>query len=77
MGNRYRLIRYTNIGIIVSSHQTFPQQGHLEKLIHIFGYLNRNPKLTLYFDLSLAKIDPSVFRGGEPLVFREQNQDAK
>ena len=70
-------IRHTNIGIFLSSHQALPWQGNLEQIIHIFGYLKINPKLTLYFDLVLAKIRPSMLTGDEPLVFREQYQDSK
>ena len=35
---------------ILSQFQASPRQGHLEQLYHIFGYLKKKPKLTLYFD---------------------------
>ena len=61
----------------LSSHQDLPPKGYLLQVIHIFGYLKRNPKGAFYFDPSLAKIDPSMFKGDEPLVLCEQYLDSK
>ena len=36
-----------------------------------------NPKITLYFDSSLAKIDPFMFKGDKQLLFREKYRDKK
>ena len=35
------------------------------------------PKLTLYFDSILDKVDLSIFTGDEPLIYHEQCRDAK
>ena len=55
---------------MLSIHQALLWQGHLKQFIHIFVYLNINPKLTFYFDQSLDNIDPYMFTGDEQLVFR-------
>lgn len=34
----------------MSSYQASPHDGYLNQILNIFAYLNKNPKLTLYFD---------------------------
>ena len=63
---------------ILSQFQASPRQGHLEQLYHIFGFLKKNPKLTLYFDPNEPKLDESVFENGSTTIhFKEQYQDAE
>ena len=44
---------------VLSSYQDSPRNGHLQKILHIFSFLNKNQKLILYFDPSPAVIDPT------------------
>ena len=48
---------------LLSSYQAAPRDGNLQHILHIFAFLKNNPKLTLYFDLSPAVIDPTSFTG--------------
>ena len=48
---------------VLSSYQAAPCDGHLQKILHIFAFLKKNLKLTLYFDPNLAIIDPTLFTG--------------
>ena len=34
--------------LLLSQYQASPRQGHLEQALHIFAYLDKKPKLTLY-----------------------------
>ena len=36
--------------LMLSTYQALPREGHLEQIYHIFAFLKKNPKLTLYFD---------------------------
>jgi hypothetical protein len=55
---RIRVLRWaTEIGrvdifleasLFLSQYQANPREGHLEQLLHIFGFLRKHPKLTLY-----------------------------
>ena len=62
---------------MLSSYQASPREGHLEQVYHIFGFLKRKPKLSIYFNPELPKIDPEWFTGDTPSTFREQYRDAK
>lgn len=62
---------------MLSSYQASPREGHLEQVYHIFAYLKRKPKLTLYFDPSLPNIDPSWSNGDAPEVFKQTYRDAE
>lgn len=46
---------------ILSQYQAGPREGHLEQALHIFGYLKRKPKLTIYLNPQLPNIDYSNF----------------
>ena len=60
---------------ILSAYQASPRVGHLNQLLHIFAYLNRKPKLTLYFDPDLPHIDYSIFQTDHD-DFKEYYRDA-
>ena len=62
---------------ILSSYQASPREGHLNQIYHIFSFLKKNPKLTLYFDPQEPNIDPSWFNGDSVDIFREQYRDAQ
>ena len=57
------------------SYQASPCEGHLEQIYHIFAFLKKNPKMTLYFDLSEPLIDPSWFSGDDKDAFQDQYRD--
>jgi hypothetical protein len=61
---------------MLSSYQAAPRQGHLEQVIHIFAYLKKKPKLTLYFDAQEPNLDPSMFNGNSPTAFQDIYRDA-
>ena len=61
---------------LLSSYQASPRRGHLEQLVHIFSFLKKNPKLTLYFDPALPQLDPNMFNGNTSEDFREFYRDA-
>ena len=62
---------------MLSSYQASPRQGHLEQIYHIFAYLKKKPKLTLYFDPQEPDIDPRWFEGDSEDIFKEQYRDAE
>ena len=47
---------------ILSQYQALPREGHLEKLLHIWAFLKKNPKLTLYFDPACPTLDYCIFK---------------
>lgn len=61
---------------ILSQYQASPRQGHMEQLLHIFAYLKKKPKTTLYFDYALPNIDYGLFRTKRE-DFMEHYRDAK
>jgi hypothetical protein len=62
---------------LLSAYQASPRRGHFEQVIHIFAFLKKHPKLTLYFDANEPKLDPGLFLGSTPEEFREIYRDAK
>ena len=46
---------------VLSSYQAAPRDGLLQQILHIFIFLKKNPKLTLYFDPNPAVIYPTSF----------------
>jgi hypothetical protein len=46
---------------ILLQYQASPREGHLEQALHIFAYLKKKPKLTIYLDHSLPQIDYEEF----------------
>jgi hypothetical protein len=35
---------------MLSSHLALPREGHLQKALHVFGYLKQYPKKSIYFN---------------------------
>ena len=46
---------------MMSAHLALPRIGHLEQVLHIFGYLKSHPKRKLAFDTAHPKIDERRF----------------
>jgi hypothetical protein len=46
----------------MSTHLAMPRIGHLEELLHIFGYLKQRPKRKLAFDPDQPMIDKRWFK---------------
>ena len=57
---------------VLSAYQASSQKGNLEQLIHICNYLNKKPKLTLYFNLQHLKIYTNTFNRGIKEALRDQ-----
>ena len=66
---------YTEVSML-SAYQAAPRQGHLEQVLHIFAFLRKNPKLTLYFDPQLPIIPQESFQCDNAMTFKEQCRDA-
>ena len=47
---------------LLSQYQASPREGHLEQLLHIFAFLRKHPKITLYMSPELPHIDYGDFR---------------
>ena len=62
---------------LLSAYQASPRTGHLEQLIHIFAFLKKKPKLTLYFDPTEPQIDPNTFNGSTKEEFQDMYRGAK
>ena len=63
---------------LLSSYQASPRQGHLEQALHMVAFLKKKPKLTLYFDPTIPKLDQSMFDGCQPSEnFRDHYRNAK
>ena len=62
---------------MLSAFQASPRRGHLEQAYHIFAYMKKKVKLTLYFDPSLPNIDLTMFKGDSAEIFKEQYRDAR
>ena len=62
---------------MLSTYQAAPRQGHLEQVLHIFAFLKKNPKLTLYFDHTEPVLDSSMFNNSTPEAFKEIYRDAQ
>ena len=45
-----------------SAHLELPRIGHLEQVIHMFGYLNLHPKRNIAFDAAHPSIDERRFK---------------
>ena len=48
---------------VLSSYQGYPRDGNLQQILHIFAFLKKNSKITLYFNQSPEVIDPTSFTG--------------
>ena len=47
---------------LLLQYQANPREGHLEQLLHIFEFLKKHPKLTLYLSPESPKMDYGDFR---------------
>jgi hypothetical protein len=47
---------------ILSQYQASPREGHLGQVMHIFAFLKKKPKLSIYLDPSLPNIDYGDFQ---------------
>ena len=47
---------------LLSQYQASPREGHMEQILHIFAFLKKHPKLTLYMSPELPRIDYGEFR---------------
>ena len=61
---------------MLSAYQANPREGHMRQLLHIFGYMKRKMKLTLYFDPQLPKIPSGIF-DMDTSIFKENYRDAE
>jgi hypothetical protein len=46
---------------MLSTHLVMPQEGHLNQVCHMFGYLKSKPKKTIAFDPNHPDVDESQF----------------
>jgi hypothetical protein len=61
---------------LLSQYQASPREGHLDQLLHIFSFLKKYPKLTLYMSPELPRIDYGDFRTNKE-DFSEIYRDAE
>ena len=47
---------------IMSKHMAMPREGHLEQVLHIYGYLKQKKKLRIAFDPDQPQINPNRFK---------------
>jgi hypothetical protein len=47
---------------LLSQYQASPREGHLEQVLHVFAFLKKHPKLTLYMSPELPRYDYGDFR---------------
>ena len=47
---------------LLSQYQANPREGHLEQLLHIFAYLRKHPKITLYLSPEVPNMDYDSFQ---------------
>ena len=47
---------------MMSSHLALPREGHLQELLHIFGYLKKHMNTEMVFDPSEPQVDMSTFQ---------------
>ncbi len=71
-----RLDIYLEVSLL-SAYQAAPRMGHLEQLLRIFGFVKKNPKITLYFDPDVPEIPTESFYGDNADVFKDQYRDAE
>ena len=47
---------------LLSQHLALPREGHLEQVLHVFGFLKENRKLRIMFDCSQPEVDERLFK---------------
>ena len=60
---------------ILSQFQASPKVGHMNELLHIFAYLKKKPKLTIYMNPQRPMILIDTFKV-DPTSFHEMSRDA-
>ena len=61
---------------LLSSYAAMPRWGHLQELYHIFAFLKKSPKFSLYMSPELPNFDAVVSKRN-PDDFKEHYRDAK
>ena len=61
---------------LLSQYQASPREGHLEQALHVFAFLKKHPKLTLYMSPELPRIEYGDFRANKE-DFVEMYRDAE
>ena len=61
---------------LLSQYQANPREGHLEQLLHIFAFLRKHPKITLYMSPESPRIEYGDFRTNKE-DFAEIDRDAE
>ena len=61
---------------LLSQYQAAPREGHMEQVMHIFHYLSKKPKKSLYMDPSFPFIDFGDFNH-DISEFKEYYRDAE
>ena len=61
---------------MMSSHLALPRQGHLEQVVHIFGYLKLHKKLRLMFDTDYPVIGNDRFKSYDWFDFYRDAEEA-
>ena len=69
------ILVYVDDITVIGEDTTIPL-SEVAEVHHIFAFLRKTYKLTLYFDSSLPDIDETCFKGDSAEVFREQYRDA-
>ena len=73
-GTRIGRVNVLHEIIIISQYQASPRECHMEQILHIWAFLERNPKLTLYYDPARPFLDYSLFKADKE-DFKEQYRD--
>ena len=61
---------------LLSQYQASPREGHMEQIMHIFHYLDKKAKRSIYMDPSLPPIDYGIFKQ-DVAEFKEYYRDAE
>ena len=49
--------------LVLSAFKAAPREGNLHQVFHIFPFMKKNPKVTIYFDPRFPNIYPTSFSG--------------
>jgi hypothetical protein len=60
----------------MSTYLALPREGHLEQVLHIFGYLKSHKKLRILFDSGLPKVNESWFKNYDWFDFYRDAKEA-
>ena len=62
---------------LLSQYQASPRQGHIEQALHIFAFLDKNLKLTLYMDPTEPNLEYDAMFTTKASTFKEYYQGAE